>query len=103
MVKTGGLNVFSQEVEQVLQKHSSIREIAVIGMPSEKWGEEVTGVVVLRDGYSATAEDIIAFGRETLAHYKVPKTILFVDYKDMPINYSGKIMKRDLRKKLGAI
>lgn len=102
MIKTGGLNVYSQEVEQALQRHPAIREVAIIGLPSERWGEEVTGVVVVRDGALADAEEIIAFGKERLAHYKVPKRIIFLDYSEMPINYSGKILKRELRKKVAA-
>ena len=99
MVKTGGNNVYSQEVEQVLQRHPSIREVAVFGMPSEKWGEEVTAVVVLRDGMQATAQDIQGFGREHLARYMVPKQIIFLPYEKLPVNYSGKIVKKDLRKR----
>jgi fatty-acyl-CoA synthase len=99
MVKTGGNNVYSQAVEQVLQRHPCIREVAVFGVPSEKWGEEVVAVVVLRDGKQATAEDIQQFGREDLARYMVPKQIIFLEYAELPVNYSGKIVKKELRKR----
>lgn len=99
MVKTGGQNVYSQEVEKVLQRHPCIREVAVFGRPSEKWGEEVTAVVVLRDGTQATAEDIQNFGREHLARYMVPKQIIFLSYEELPVNYSGKIVKKELRQR----
>jgi fatty-acyl-CoA synthase len=99
MVKSGGNNVYSQEVEQVLQRHPFVREVAVFGVPSEKWGEEVVAVVVLRDGTHATAEDIQAYGREHLARYMVPKQIIFLDYAELPVNYSGKIVKKELRKR----
>jgi fatty-acyl-CoA synthase len=99
MVKTGGNNVYSQEVEQVLQRHVCIREVAVFGVPSAKWGEEVTAVVVLRDGTQATAEDIQGFAREHLARYMVPKQIIFLPYEQLPVNYSGKIVKKDLRQR----
>jgi fatty-acyl-CoA synthase len=99
MVKTGGNNVYSQEVEQVLQRHPCVREVAVFGVPSEKWGEEVVAVVVLRDGSHATAEDIQQFGREHLARYMVPKQVIFLDYGELPVNYSGKIVKKELRKR----
>jgi fatty-acyl-CoA synthase len=100
MVKTGGLNVYSQEVERVLQRHPRIREAAIIGLASDRWGEEVTAVIVLRDGQRATEDEVIAFAKEHLAHYKAPKRVIFLDYQDMPINYSGKIMKRDLRARI---
>jgi fatty-acyl-CoA synthase len=100
MVKTGGLNVYSQEVERVLQRHPKIREAAIIGLPSDRWGEEVTAVIVLREGHAASEHELIAFAKENLAHYKAPKRVHFLDYNDMPINYSGKIVKRDLRARL---
>ena len=99
MIKTGGLNVYSQEVEYALAKHKAIREVAIIGLPSERWGEEVTAVVVLREGEAANEADILAFGRERLAHFKVPKRVVFLPYAEMPINYSGKILKRELRQR----
>lgn len=102
MVKTGGLNVYSQEVEQVLLRHPAVREAAVLGLPSEKWGEEVTAVIVLHDGESADEGEIARFARGELAGYKVPKRIIPVSYEEMPINYSGKIMKRDLRARVRA-
>lgn len=103
MVKTGGLNVYSQEVEQALLQHPAVREAAIVGMPSDRWGEEVTGIIVLHDDRSVSEEDIIAFGKGCLAHYKVPKRIVFFEYHELPINFSGKIMKRELRQKLAAV
>ena len=97
MVKTGGLNVYSQEVERVLAQHPAVREVAIIGIPSEKWGEEVTAIVVLRPGCSVIDIELIAFGRESLAGYKVPKRVFFIPYEEMPINFSGKLIKRELR------
>lgn len=100
MIKTGGLNVYSQEVEYVLSKHPAVREAAVLGLPSEKWGEEVTAIIVLRDDMRASAEDLAAHARAHLAGFKVPKSFRFLPYQDMPINYSGKILKRELRERL---
>ena len=97
MVKTGGLNVYSQEVERALQKHPDVREVAVLGLPSERWGEEVIAVVVARDGRQIVEADVITFAKQALASYKAPKRILVIDYSELPINYSGKIVKRDLR------
>jgi fatty-acyl-CoA synthase len=99
MVKTGGNNVYSQQVEQVLQRHPCVREVAVFGLPSDKWGEEVTAVVVLRDGTQATAVEIRDFAREHLARYMVPKQVIFLEYAELPVNYSGKIVKKELRKR----
>lgn len=102
MVKTGGFNVYSQEVEQILLKHPSVREAAVIGLPSDKWGEEVVAVIVLRDGESPDSESILDFARQHLARYKVPKTVHFVEYRDLPVNYSGKIVKKELRRRFAS-
>jgi fatty-acyl-CoA synthase len=100
MVKTGGLNVYSQEVERALQKFPAVREVAIIGMPSEKWGEEVVAVVVPREGTTVVAEELIAFAKANLASYKAPKRVVVIPYEEMPINYSGKIVKRDLRQRI---
>lgn len=99
MIKTGGLNVYSQEVEHALAKHPAVREVAIIGLPSEKWGEEVTAIVVIHSGKELTEDELIAYGKTHLASFKVPKRVVFVPYADMPINYSGKIIKRDLRQR----
>lgn len=97
MVKTGGLNVYSQEVERMLAQHPAVQEVAIIGLPSDKWGEEVTAIVVLRSEKNLAAEELIAFGRQHLAAYKVPKRVVFIPYEEMPISYSGKLLKRQLR------
>jgi fatty-acyl-CoA synthase len=102
MVKTGGLNVYSQEVERALQKHPSVREVAIIGLPSDRWGEEVIAVVVPRDGQAVVADELIAFAKKSLASYKAPKRVVVIDYAELPINYSGKILKRELRAKIAA-
>jgi fatty-acyl-CoA synthase len=102
MVKTGGLNVYSQEVERALQKHPSVREVAVIGLPSDKWGEEVVAAVVARDGQTVVVDELIAFAKQSLASYKAPKRVLVIEYAELPINYSGKIIKRELRTLLAA-
>ena len=100
MVKTGGLNVYSQEVEQVLLHHGAVREVGVIGLPSDKWGEEVVAVIVIHDNQSVTGDELKKFARQELPGYKVPKRIVFLPYADMPINYSGKIIKRELKEKI---
>ncbi|BBY28028.1 long-chain-fatty-acid--CoA ligase [Mycolicibacterium sediminis] len=94
MIITGGENVYSIEVERVLAEHPAVAEVAVIGVPDEKWGEAVKAVVAL-DG-DASEADLIAYAAERLAKYKCPKTVDIVD--ELPRNPTGKILKKDLRK-----
>jgi acyl-CoA synthetase (AMP-forming)/AMP-acid ligase II len=95
MIITGGENVYSREVEEVLYTHPSVAEAAVVGLPDPKWGENVTAVIVLRDGASATEAEIIATARDRLAGFKKPKRVIFLD--ELPKTVSGKIVKRELR------
>jgi acyl-CoA synthetase (AMP-forming)/AMP-acid ligase II len=95
MIITGGENVYSREVEEVIYTHPSVSEVAVIGLPDPKWGETVTAVVTLRVGANAEASDIIKVCRDRLAGFKSPRQVHFVD--EIPKNVSGKILKRELR------
>ncbi len=95
MIVSGAENVYPAEVENVLMDHPAIADVAVIGVPDERWGEAVKAIVVLRPGQQATSEDIIAFARARIAGYKLPKSIDFVPA--LPRNPSGKILRRDLR------
>lgn len=97
MILTGGENVYSTEVENVLYTHPAILECAVIGIPDPKWGEAVKAFVVLKSGQNATEEGIIRFCKERLAHYKAPKSIDFIGA--LPRTGSGKIHKKGLRDK----
>lgn len=97
MIKSGGMNVYSQEVEAVLSRHPHVREVAVIGVSNERWGEEVTAVVVLHEGVAGDGDALIAHAREQLASYQLPKRVEFIPYEDMPFNHNGKILKRELR------
>ncbi|MGW4167274.1 class I adenylate-forming enzyme family protein [Streptomyces chartreusis] len=94
MVKTGGLNVFTIEVEQVLVQHPDVRDAAVAGIPDSKWGEAVTAFVVPAAGTTPDADALIAYCKQHLAHYKVPKRIEFVP--EIPVNSLGKKLKRKL-------
>ena len=98
MIKTGGENVASREVEEVLYAHPAIAEVAVFGIPHPHWIEAVTAAVVLRADAQLQPEELIAFARERLAGYKVPKTVTIVEA--LPKNASGKVLKRDLRQQL---
>jgi len=100
IIKSGGENVSSQEVEAVLFKYPGIVDAAVIGLPDPYWSEAVTAVVVPMPGREITAQDIIAFCKQELAPYKAPKRVVIMD--SLPRNPSGKILKSLLRKQLGA-
>ena len=95
MIKTGGENVASREVEEVLYRHPAISEAAVIGMPDPKWIEAVTAVIVLREGHTITIADVTSHCASHLSSFKIPKNIVFLE--NLPRNASGKILKRELR------
>lgn len=99
MIKSGGENVFSAEVEQALYSHPAVAEAAVLGVASEQWDEEVRAVVALKPGRAADERDLQDHCRSLIAGYKVPKRILFVALDQIPVNPSGKIMKRELRQR----
>ncbi|MDH4009603.1 MAG: hypothetical protein OEU55_02750, partial [Desulfobacterales bacterium] len=92
---SGGENIYSTEVENVLYMHPAILEAAVFGVPDENWGEAVNAAVVLKIGETASEDEIIAFCKEQQASYKAPKTIVFLD--ELPKTGSGKIYKKGLR------
>jgi acyl-CoA synthetase (AMP-forming)/AMP-acid ligase II len=94
MIISGGENIYSIEVERVLAEHPAVAEVAVFGVPDEKWGESVKAVVSLEGELSD--KELITWARERLAAYKCPKTVDFVD--ELPRNPTGKILKKDLRK-----
>lgn len=95
MIITGGENVYSTEVENVLYTHPAILEAAVVGVPDAHWGEAVKAFVVLKEGNQVTEEAIISFCKENLAHYKAPKSVDFL--QSLPRTGSGKIYKKGLR------
>ncbi|HEY8225865.1 MAG TPA: long-chain fatty acid--CoA ligase [Pyrinomonadaceae bacterium] len=96
MIVTGGENVYSGEVEAVIYQHPAVREAAVFGIPDPKWGELVMAYVVLRPGQVLTADELIAYCRQSLAGYKIPRRIEF-SATELPKSGSGKILKKDLR------
>ncbi len=95
MIVSGGENIYPAEVENALMSHPGIADVAVIGVPDAKWGEAVKGMVVLKPGADASADDIIAFAKTRIASYKAPKSIDFIE--GLPRNPSGKILRRELR------
>jgi fatty-acyl-CoA synthase len=96
VIISGGENISSVEVEGALLRHEAVQEVAIVGLPDEKWGETPHAFVVLRDGGSATEADIVAFARERLAHFKAPRGVTFVT--ELPKTATGKIQKYVLRK-----
>jgi long-chain acyl-CoA synthetase len=97
MIVSGGENVYPIEVEEALSQHPDVAEVAVIGVPDERWGETVKALVVARTGTSPTADELVAFARERLAGYKLPRSIEFV--AGLPRTPSGKVLKRELRER----
>ncbi len=96
MIVSGGENVYPAEVESAMFGHPAVSDIAVIGVPDERWGEAVKAIVVLAPDTSATADELIGYCRERIAGYKCPKSVDFID--ELPRNPSGKVLKRELRK-----
>jgi fatty-acyl-CoA synthase len=95
VIISGGENISSIEVEGALLRHPAILEVAVVGMPHERWGESPHAFVVLRPGQSSTAEEMRQFARGVLAHFKVPSAFTFV--QELPKTATGKIQKFVLR------
>ncbi|GAA4949137.1 AMP-binding protein [Streptomonospora halophila] len=101
VIISGGENISSIEVEGVLLRHSSVQEVAIVGVPHERWGETPKASVVLREGASATEDELIAFARDNLAHFKAPTRVEFVD--QLPKTATGKIQKYVLRDGASAV
>lgn len=95
MIISGGENVYPAEVESAIYGHPDVLEVAVIGVPDEKWGEAVKAVCAPKPGATIDADSVISWARERIAPFKVPKTVDFIDA--LPRNPSGKILRKDLR------
>ena len=97
MIISGGENVYPSEVEGLLGTHPKIKDVAVIGIPDEKWGEAVQAVVVLHDGQTATEVEILDWAKDRIAGYKRPRAISFIKEEEMPRTATGKILHRTLK------
>ena len=95
LIISGGMNVYPRDVEEVLYTHPCVQEVVEVGRPSERWGEAVTAFVVLREGASATEQEIIEFCRGRIAAFKVPKAVEF--RQELPKTLIGKVLRRVLR------
>lgn len=100
VIVSGGENVASREVEDVLHQEAGVADVAVIGLPDERWGERVTAVVVPRAGATVDADALVAHARAHLAGFKAPRQVVFVDA--LPRNAAGKVLKQQLRERLAA-
>ena len=97
MIKTGGENVASREVEETIYKIRAVSEVAVVGLPDPRWIEAVTAIIVVKTGEKLDEEAVIGHCAGAMAHFKVPKRVIFVD--NLPKNPSGKLLKRELRQR----
>lgn len=95
MIKSGGENVYCQEVESVLGTHPAVLQCAVFGLPDERWGESVTAAVILRPGVQVEEAELVAHCRDKLAGFKTPKRVFF--RTSMPISAANKLLKRELK------
>ena len=103
MIISGGENVYPSEVEGVIGSHPKVKDVAVLGVPHEKWGEAVHAVVVLHDQAQVSAQELIDWCKSQIAGYKRPQSISFVDDVDMPRTATGKILHRVLRQKMAEV
>ena len=90
----GGMNVYPREVEECIYEHPDVLEVAVVGIPDELYGEQVGAAVALREGSTATPQDIIDFAKERIAAYKYPRTVWVVP--ELPKGPTGKILRREV-------
>jgi acyl-CoA synthetase (AMP-forming)/AMP-acid ligase II len=96
MVISGGLNIYPREIEEVLHRHPAIREVAVIGVPDDRWGERLRAFIVPHPGMTVDPAELDAFCRESLSGYKVPRELRFIEA--LPRNAAGKVLKQELRR-----
>ena len=101
MIKTGGENVASREVEEAIYRLPQVSEVAVVGVPHPRWVEAVIAVIVIKAGQSLETEQVLGYCRDSIASFKAPKGVVFVDA--LPKNPSGKLLKRELRLKYAAM
>ncbi len=100
MIVSGGENIYPVEVEEALSQHPGVAEVGVIGVPDERWGEIVKALVVRAPGCTVAPEELVAFARQRLAGYKLPRSVEFV--AELPRTAAGKVLKRELRARYGS-
>lgn len=97
MIISGGFNVYPTEIEQVMYRHPAVYEVCVVGVPDDVWGESIKAVVVLRDGHTASENDMIEHCRRYLADFKKPRSVEFVS--ELPKNANGKLSRKDVKER----
>ncbi|WP_323048374.1 class I adenylate-forming enzyme family protein [Paraburkholderia sp.] len=97
MIISGGENIYPSEVEALVGAHPQVKDVAVIGLPDEKWGERVHAVIVLHEGAALTESDLVEWSKERLAGYKRPRSYAFLAENEMPRNATGKVLHRELK------
>jgi long-chain acyl-CoA synthetase len=97
MIVSGGENVYSAEVENAIYQHDAVAQCAVIGIPSEKWGEQVHVIVVPKEGMDVSEDDLIAHCKTLIAGFKCPRSVSYQS-APLPLSGAGKILKTELRK-----
>ena len=97
MIISGGLNIYSKEVEVAIERHHAVESAYVVGVPDPKWGESVVAFVVVRAGEVLTASDVQEWCVARLGRYKQPRDVVFLTKRDIPVNWGGKVVKRALR------
>jgi acyl-CoA synthetase (AMP-forming)/AMP-acid ligase II len=95
MIISGGENIFPAELENALAGHPEVADVAVIGVPDDRWGEAVRAIIVRKPGSAMTGEQLVEWSRSRLAGFKLPRSVDFIE--TIPRNPSGKILKRELR------
>ena len=98
MIIRGGENVYPREIEEFLYRHPKIQDVQVFGVPDPRYGEEIAAWIKLRPGETLTAEEVVAFCRDQIAHYKVPRHIRFVE--EFPMTVTGKVQKFLMRDRM---
>jgi fatty-acyl-CoA synthase len=99
MIISGGENIYPSEVESSVGAHPMVKDVAVIGLPDEKWGERVHAVIVLHEGATLSESELVAWSKDRLAGYKRPRSYSFIAESEMPRNATGKVLHRELKKK----
>jgi fatty-acyl-CoA synthase len=99
MIISGGENIYPSEVEALVGAHPLVKDVAVIGLPDEKWGESVHAVIVLHEGASPQESDLVAWSKELMAGFKRPRSYKFIKEDEMPRNATGKVLHRELKKR----
>jgi fatty-acyl-CoA synthase len=102
MIISGGENIYPSEIEALVGAHPQVKDIAVIGIPDEKWGERVHAVIVLHDGATLTERGLMEWSKDRMAGYKRPRSYVFIDESEMPRNATGKVLHRELKKRFAS-